>query len=169
MTHTDDQQTVESGDVGAPSSRRRFLMLGAVALTGAAVWQGVTRVRAGAAERRIMGAASAQTDIVAVTFASAWCGPCKILQPRLAAVRPDFAGNRVRFITLDFTMGAPATYPDLAVTEGFSAAYARYEGATGFTVLVNRHTGDIVDVLTADYSKADMRTALTQALKQAQA
>ncbi|MEO1425224.1 MAG: hypothetical protein AAFU58_00375, partial [Pseudomonadota bacterium] len=70
MTHTDDQQTVESGDVGAPSSRRRFLMLGAVALTGAAVWQGVTRVRAGAAERRIMGAASAQTDIVAVTFAS---------------------------------------------------------------------------------------------------
>ncbi|MEO1150524.1 MAG: thioredoxin domain-containing protein [Pseudomonadota bacterium] len=168
MTQTDHRESDQAGRAGEKPSRRRFVVLGAAALTGAALWQGAKRVRAGAAERQIVGPASAQTDLVAVTFASAWCGPCKILQPRLAAVRPDFADRPVRFVTLDFTMGESAGYADLAQTEGFTQAYRRYEGATGFTVLVNRHTGDVVDVLTADHSRDTMRTALNKALHQVQ-
>ncbi len=105
-----------------------------------------------------------EPEVVAVTFASAWCSSCKILQPRLAEVIPDFAGQPVKFIDLDFTFGQRGEVEDKARAEGLADIYPRFKGATGFTLLVDPGTGEIIDSLTIDHSKAAMRAAIAQAL-----
>lgn len=105
-----------------------------------------------------------EPEVVAVTFASAWCSSCKILEPRLAAVISDFANEPVKFVELDFTFGQRAEIEELARAEGLADIYPRFKGATGFTLLVDKDTGEIIDTLTIDHSKAAMRAALAQAL-----
>lgn len=105
-----------------------------------------------------------EPEVVAVTFASAWCSSCKILEPRLAAVIPAFADKPVKFVELDFTFGQRAEIEEQARAVGLGEIYPRFKGATGFTLLVDRDTGDIIDTLTIDHSKAAMRAALAQAL-----
>ncbi len=105
-----------------------------------------------------------EPEVVAVTFASAWCSACKILEPRLAEVIPDFADKPVKFVELDFTFGQRGEIEEKARAEGLSKIYPRFKGATGFTLLVDKDTGEIIDTLTIDHSKGAMRAALAQAL-----
>lgn len=105
-----------------------------------------------------------EPEVVAVTFSSAWCSSCKILAPRLADVIPDFAGKPVKFVELDFTFGERPEIADRAEAEGLGDLYPRFKGATGFTLLVDRETGEIIDSLTINHSKAAMRAAIAQSL-----
>lgn len=105
-----------------------------------------------------------EPEVIAATFASAWCSSCKILQPRLAEVIPDFAGKPVKFVELDFTFGQRGAVEEQARAEGLEEIYPRFKGATGFTLLVDRDTGEIIDSLTIDHSKPAMRAAIAQAL-----
>lgn len=105
-----------------------------------------------------------EPEVIAVTFSSAWCSSCKILEPRLAAVIPGFAGKPVKFVELDFTFGQRDEIEQQARAEGLAGIYPRFKGATGFTLLVDKDTGEIIDMLTVDHSKGAMRAALTQAL-----
>ena len=58
-----------------------------------------------------------------------------------------------------------ARYPaPPARAEGLADIYPRFKGATGFTLLVDRDTGEIIDSLTVDYDKSAMRAAIAQAL-----
>lgn len=105
-----------------------------------------------------------EPEVIAATFSSAWCSSCKILEPRLAKVIPDFADKPVKFVELDFTFGQRDDVEKKARAEGLADIYPRFKGATGFTLLVDRDTGEIIDMLTIDYSKSAMRAALAQAL-----
>ena len=105
-----------------------------------------------------------EPEIVAATFASAWCSSCKILKPRLAAVIPDFSGEPVSFVELDFTFGQQDYIREIAEREGFEEIYDRYKGATGFTLLIDPETGKIVDTLTMNHSRKALRAAIAQAV-----
>ena len=105
-----------------------------------------------------------EPELIAATFASAWCSSCKILEPRLAKVMPDFAGKPVKFVELDFTFGQSDAVEEKARAEGLGDLYPRFKGATGFTLLVDKDTGEIIDMLTIDHSGAAMRAAIAQAL-----
>lgn len=129
-----------------------------------AVGQGFLRMQAAAEEQAITGASRQEADLVVVTFSSAWCGPCKILKPRLADVKPEFKNSNVRFVELNFTFGENENFSSLAADEGFVEIYNRYKNATGFSVLVNKHNGEVLDVLTADYSVGAMRGAILRGI-----
>jgi len=103
-------------------------------------------------------------EVVAVTFASAWCSSCKILEPRLAEVIPDFADKPVKFVELDFTFGQRAELEEKAKAEGLDEIYPRFKGATGFTLLVDTDTHEIIDSLTINHSENAMRAALARAI-----
>ncbi len=151
-------------------SRKLILVvLGFVSLCVFAVGQGFARIQAAEQESLISGPPRGHADIIVVTFASQWCGPCKILKPRLAAVKPEFSEKSVRFVELNFTFGEKHEYSELAALEGFSEAYKNYRSATGFSVVVNRNGGQVLDVLTANYSKSAMRAAISRALAIAKA
>ena len=105
-----------------------------------------------------------EPEIIAATFESAWCSACKILKPRLADVMPDFADKPVKFVSLDFTFGQRGAIEDQARAEGLAEVYPRFKGATGFTLLVDKGTGEIIDSLTINHTKPAMRAAIAQAL-----
>ena len=105
-----------------------------------------------------------EPEIIAATFSSAWCSSCKILEPRLAKVAPGFANQPVKFVKLDFTFGERGELEAKAQNEGLAKVYADYKGATGFSLLIDAQTGEIVDSLTMNHSPEAMRAAISQAL-----
>lgn len=105
-----------------------------------------------------------EPEIIAATFSSAWCSSCKILEPRLSKVIPDFADRPVQFVKLDFTFGDRDELAEEARSAGLAQIYPVYKGATGFTLLVDPQTGEIVDQLTINHSEQAMRAAIAQAL-----
>ena len=106
----------------------------------------------------------AEPEIIAATFSSAWCSSCKILEPRLEALVPDFADKPIKFVKLDFTLGQRGAVADKAEREGLGNIYPQFKGATGFTLLVDADTGEIVDSLTIRHSEKAMRAAIAQAI-----
>jgi len=103
-------------------------------------------------------------EVVAATFASAWCSSCKILKPKLAKVIPGFKDQPVTFIEFDFTFGPNDNIRAEAEDFGIEDLYDRNEGATGFTVLVDYDTGKILDTLTINFSVDAMRSAISRAV-----
>lgn len=103
-------------------------------------------------------------EIVAATFSSAWCSACKILEPKLARVIPQFESDPVAFVKFDFTFGARDELASEAARWRIGDLYERNKGATGFTVLVDYDTGEILDTLTMNFSEEAMRGAVARAI-----
>ena len=140
--------------------RLKNMIFPAVVFVGIAIFAFTGRTSATDAPYTFEG----QPEIVAATFASAWCSSCKILEPRLAKIIPGFANQPVKFVELDFTFGQRDELEDQARAEGLSEVYPRFKGATGFTLLVDRESGEIIDMLTIDHSDKAMRAAIAQAI-----
>ena len=105
-----------------------------------------------------------EPEIVAATFASAWCSSCRVLKPKLAKVIPAFKNEPVAFVEFDFTFGPNDDIRAEAEDYGVEDIYDRNKGATGFTVLVDHDTGEIIDTLTMNFSEAAMKAAIAQAI-----
>lgn len=105
-----------------------------------------------------------EPKVVAATFSSAWCSACKILKPKLAKVIPQFANEPVAFIEFDFTFGPNDDLRAEADKYELGALYERNKGATGFTVLIDRETGEIIDTLTMNFSEGAMKSAIARAI-----
>lgn len=103
-------------------------------------------------------------EIVAATFASAWCSACKVLEPTLAKVIPQVAGEPVAFVEFDFTFGPRDEVKAEAERYRLGDLYERNKGATGFTLLVDYETGEILDTLTMNFSEDAMRSAIARAV-----
>ena len=140
--------------------RMKSFLFPAIVLAGAAAFALSGRTAATDAEYLYPG----EPEVVAATFASAWCSSCKILIPRLSEVIPDFADRPVKFVELDFTFGERGPIEETAEAEGLGALYPRFKGATGFTLLVDRDSGEIIDTLTINHSATAMRAAIDQAI-----
>ncbi|MEL7487552.1 MAG: thioredoxin [Pseudomonadota bacterium] len=105
-----------------------------------------------------------EPEIIAATFASAWCSSCKVLEPRLKKIIPDFRERPVRFIEFDFTFGKNDGHADLAAETGLAEVFDRFQDATGFTLLVDAESGEVIDMLTINHSQDAMRMAIAQAI-----
>lgn len=108
-----------------------------------------------------------EPEVIAATFNSAWCAACKIVKPRLMKVIADFAVSPVKFVEYDLTFGAGGASQEAAAADGLSSVYERFSGATGFTLLVDADTGEILDMLTVNHSGDAMRAAIARALEKA--
>tara|TARA_R110000868_G_scaffold13609_2_gene63227 strand:- start:1347 stop:1799 length:453 start_codon:yes stop_codon:yes gene_type:complete len=98
--------------------------------------------------------------LVAAMFRSSWCGSCRILEPRIDDVRPDYADAAVEFVRFDFTLGQRSSVRDIAVEADITELYDRLVGRTGFMVLMDRETGTVFEILTTNYDREHIREAL---------
>ncbi len=105
-----------------------------------------------------------EPEVVAATFASSWCSACKVLKPKLAKVIPGFKNDPVAFIEFDFTFGPRDALKAEAEKYAIGGLYDRNKGATGFTVLVDADTGEVLDTLTMNFSEDAMRSAISRAI-----
>ena len=107
-----------------------------------------------------------QPKVVAVMFHSDHCGSCKILDPKLSAVKPGFLGQPVLFATLDHTSdGTKNQAAMLAHKIGIGEVYKAQDKASGFMLLVKPGSDEIVGKITRDMSEADIKAAIDQALE----
>ncbi len=105
-----------------------------------------------------------EPEIVAATFSSAWCAACRILEPKLARVIPQFADAPVKFVDYDFTFGQRDDIRQAAEADGLAALYDKYEGATGFTALFDPETGAVLAFLTSGLTEKALAAEITEAL-----
>lgn len=114
-------------------------------------------------------AAAGEPAVIAATFSSTWCTACRVLKPTLRRVMADMAGAPVEFIEIDFTLRGDDAGAEIAEAHGFSDAYDRMKGATGFTLLIDPETGAVIDTLVAGQTRAAMKTAIENAIVVARA
>jgi thiol-disulfide isomerase/thioredoxin len=108
--------------------------------------------------------AKGEPQLIAATFASAFCPACRVLKPKLARVAPAFADAPIEFVEFDYTGASDAALRAKAGAFGVSAIYTAANGATGYTVLVDAETGAVIDTLTQKFSEGAMKSALARAL-----
>lgn len=102
--------------------------------------------------------------LVAALFRSNWCGPCKILEPRYERVMADYAAATLERVRFDSSLGRRGALAKRASEEGIRSVYDAASGATGFVLLIDRDTGDVLARITVEYSEADIAGALDYAL-----
>lgn len=141
-------------------SRRVFLIGGFAALLALAI---LARGRPPVVEQPARGEAA----VVAATFASAFCGSCAILKPKLARILPDYASAAIDFVEFDFTTGASDALREKAAAKGVLSVYDASKGATGFTMLVDAASGEVLGMLTAGLSEEELRAEIDAALRNA--
>ncbi len=103
--------------------------------------------------------------VIGLLFYADWCGSCKVLDPKLEAVTPEFADQPILFTRVDLTdadtqVGAEQHARDL----GLEDIYAEHEGRTGFMLLVDAREKRVLGRLTHNQSEGDIRQAISQAL-----
>ncbi len=108
----------------------------------------------------------AQPKVVGLMFYSDSCGSCKILDPKIESVKKDFATQPILFATLDHSNdGSKNQAALMAKSLGLGEVYTAQEKASGYMLLVNPRSGEIITKLTRDMSEADIKTAFDNALK----
>ncbi|HEX9627486.1 MAG TPA: hypothetical protein VGA00_11165 [Acidiferrobacterales bacterium] len=94
------------------------------------------------------------------------CGSCKVLDPRLTAVQPEFGQSDILFVRFDLTNERTAHQAGLlARALGVGELYERNSGKTGYLALVDRATGRTIDRITKDHLEQDIRAILRKASK----
>ncbi|MGH7945082.1 MAG: thioredoxin family protein [Opitutaceae bacterium] len=105
--------------------------------------------------------ASADTSkpkVVGLLFYADWCGSCKVLEPKLDAVKKDFAGQPILFTRVDMTDDLTKEQSALLASQlGFSGIYAENAPKTGFMLLIDSANGRVVSKLTKTQNEAFAR------------
>jgi len=110
------------------------------------------------------GSSDAEPRLVAALFRSNWCGPCKILEPRYEQVMAGYAEAPLEQVRFDSSYGRRGALAERASAEGIRSVYDATSGATGFVLLIDRDTQDVLARITVEYSEADIAGALDYAL-----
>ncbi len=114
----------------------------------------------------VLAAASQEQPVIAAMFYSNWCGACQILDPKIEAVKPDFAGHKVDFVKFDFSYALMRgkALQKLADEKGLDDIYTKNKGRTGFMLLIDPASEQILDIITMRDSKASIAAKLQRSL-----
>ena len=103
--------------------------------------------------------------IIGVKMYADWCGKCKAMDPKLSEVRPRFEGQPVLFtrfdMTNDFTIGQSRK---LASLLGLSELFEQHKGRTGYMVLVNAQTSEVIKTLKHNQSEEELEQEIAAVL-----
>lgn len=137
--------------------------LAVLALFAIAAFAAARPFAEGAASDVVQGS-HGEPQVIAATFASAYCPSCAVLKPKLARVAPRFSMAPVEFVEFNFTIADAAALRARAESLGIAHVYDAAAGATGYTVLIDAETGLVLDTLTQNFSEKAMGDALSRAL-----
>jgi len=103
--------------------------------------------------------------LYAVKFHADWCSSCKVLGPNVEAARgkADLDNKNVLFVTLDLTNATTRHQSSLLASAlGLAETYKTNDGKTGFVLLVNAQTGDVVGKLTKEQNSNAIVAAINE-------
>lgn len=106
-----------------------------------------------------------QPKLIALTMHADWCGTCKVLNPKVDEIKKEFENKGVFFTkfdkTDDFTTSQSVLYAQLL---GLTSIFEDHKEKTGYMLLINAETREVVGRITADKSKEEIKSTIRQAL-----
>ena len=121
-----------------------------------------------------MGSAWAQGDkaetpaVIAVKFHADWCGSCKAMGPVFEELQAKYDTQPVLFVTLDHTREFNRRQSQyLAKSLGLHKIWAANGGKTGFILLIDGQSGEVVRKLTREHDIKKMGAALLESVQSA--
>ena len=109
-----------------------------------------------------------EPKVLAVVFAADWCGACKVLDPKFEAVKPSLDELPLEVVTLDFTdNGTRSASARTAAAHGVRDVFDANAGRTGFILLVDADSQEVLGRILHTDSRAQMRQKVRRALAQA--
>ncbi len=109
-----------------------------------------------------------EPEVVGVLFYADWCGKCKVLDPQLKKATGSFINQPILLTTFDMTnLSSQFQSGQLAKALNLSDLYQKIGVKTGFMVLVDAESGELIDrVNSADSPEiiaSKIKAALTKA------
>ncbi len=103
--------------------------------------------------------------IIAVKFHADWCGSCKAMGPVFEELQDKFDTQPVLYVVLDHTQEFDRQQSQfLATSLGLDKIWAKYGNKTGFILLVDGKTQEVVMTLTHKQDLKQMGAALLEAV-----
>ncbi|MBD3616210.1 MAG: hypothetical protein HUJ22_06505 [Gracilimonas sp.] len=94
-----------------------------------------------------------------------WCGACQAIKPKMAEAVREFEGEPVLFTKMDMTDDFTAHQSKLLASRlGLSEIFEKNEGMTGFVLLIDAESHEILDKITRDDDTEEMARKITAAL-----
>ncbi|MEO0631483.1 MAG: thioredoxin domain-containing protein [Planctomycetota bacterium] len=100
------------------------------------------------AEAGLIAVEAEAPKLVVMKFHADWCGRCRAMEAPTTQARAALVDEPVLFVTLDFTDQSTARQAEfLASVTGYETVWETYERQTGFSLVVNADTGEVVTEL----------------------
>jgi len=104
--------------------------------------------------------------VIGALFYSDTCGSCKVLDPKITAARETMADSPVLFVTFDHSNEATKNQAILLADRlGLEEIYASQKKASGFLLLIDAKTGEVIETITKSASAADIEASLAKAIQ----
>jgi thiol-disulfide isomerase/thioredoxin len=104
--------------------------------------------------------------VIAMYIYADWCGACQAIKPIMEEAKPEFEEQPVLFVKMDMTNDFTAHQSKLmAARLGLSEIFEKNEGMTGFVLLLDANTNEVLDKITTDDDKQGIITKITNALE----
>ena len=109
-----------------------------------------------------------QDVLYAISFYADWCVSCKTLDPKMMKARgiADFDNQNILFVTLDLTNATTRHQASLmADVLGISEFYEENNGTTGFVLLYNPQSNELLGTLTRNLDSGVIIETIQEKLK----
>ncbi len=119
---------------------------------------------------QLAAADSSEPEVYGVLFYADWCGSCKVLDPAIQKARgqSDLDNEPVLFIRLDLTDATRRYQAGLMANAlGLSEFYDKNAGATGFLLLVDAESKEVIKRLTKTMDARSIAEEVRSAIEQA--
>ncbi len=106
--------------------------------------------------------------VIAVKFYADWCSSCKVMATTYKEFQTKFDTQPVLHVVLDHTRKydrQQSAY--LAVSLGLGKVWEKYANKTGFILLVDGKTREVITTLTKNHTLKEMGVALQKAVDKA--
>ena len=103
----------------------------------------------------------------AVLVYADWCSSCKILDPKLKAIKQQNAFENVEFVTLDYTDRNAESFFAAAAQAGVADTLKQTfasEIKTGQLLLIDADNGAVISKVTKGFSESEIVTAISNAV-----
>jgi len=103
--------------------------------------------------------------VIAVKFHADWCGSCKAMGSVFEELQAKFDTQPVLYVVLDHTRDFNRQQSEyLAASLDLDDMWAQHGNKTGFILLLDGKTHEVLDKLTPDHDLKQMGAALTEAV-----
>lgn len=92
-------------------------------------------------------------DVYVVMFRADWCGPCKIIEPKISQVLETLSDPKIEYVTIDISNPmASEVSAHAAFDRNIVAQYNRWLGVTGFAAIVDGDTKETLGCVNMMYN-----------------